>query len=286
MRPSFRFGPRTMRFALAGLALAGVIAGPATGAAASTAISSPSGSTQPSNHQPRPKPTIVLEHGAWADGSSWSGVVTRLQRDGYTVDVPPNPLRGVAGDSAYLASYLATISGPIVLVGHSYGGFVVTNAATGNPDVKALVYVDAFIPAQGETINSINTQFPGSRLVPAALNFVPSAGGVVDAYVKPTQFGSVLGNDLSPRQNAELAATQRPIAASALADVSGPPAWTGIRSWAVIGTDDHAIPPAAQQFMAQRAHATVTTIHASHLSLISQPVAVESVIEDAARHTG
>jgi pimeloyl-ACP methyl ester carboxylesterase len=275
MRTPVSFTRRTMRFAVAGLALAGVVAFPSAVASASTASSS----------HPGPKPTIVLEHGAWADGSSWNGVVKRLQRDGYTVDVPPNPLRGAASDSAYLASYLATISGPIVLVGHSYGGFVTTNAATGNTNVKALVYVDAYIPAQGDTINSINAQFPGSQLVPTALNFVPSAGGVVDAYVKPGLFASILGNDLSAKKNAELAATQRPIAASALGDVSGPPAWTSIPSWAVIGTDDHAIPPAAQQFMAQRAHATITKINASHLSLISQPAKVDSVIEDAARHT-
>ena len=146
-------------------------------------------------------------------------------------------------------------------------------------------YVDAYIPAQGDTINSINTQFPGSQLAPTALNFVPSAGGVVDAYVKPALFGAILGNDLSAGKNAELAATQRPIAASTLADVSGPPAWTAIPSWDVIGTDDHAITPAAQKFMAQRAHAHVTTIRASHLSLISQPGKVSNVIEEAARHT-
>ena len=133
-----------------------------------------------------PKPTIVLEHGAWADGSSWSGVVTRLQKAGYTVDVPPNPLRGLATDSAYLSSYLATISGPVVLAGHSYGGFVTTNAATSDKNIKALVYVDAYIPAKGETINAINTQFPGTQVTPAALNFVPSPGSVTDAYIKPS----------------------------------------------------------------------------------------------------
>ena len=147
----------------------------------------------------------MLEHGAWADGSSWDRVVTRLQADGYTVDVPPNPLRGPDSDSAYLASYLQTVPGPIVLVGQSYGGFVISDAATGNANVKALVYVDAYIPAQGETINSINAQFPGSQLVPSALNFVPSAGGVVDAYIKPNLFGSILANDLSARRAAELA---------------------------------------------------------------------------------
>jgi pimeloyl-ACP methyl ester carboxylesterase len=265
---------RKVTLTLLGLAAASLVAVPTAAAAASTG----------SSHT-TPKPTIVLEHGAWADGSSWDGIVKRLQHDGYPVDVPPNPLRGAASDSAYLASYLATISGPIVLVGHSYGGFVTTNAATGNTNVKALVYVDAYIPAQGDTINSINAQFPGSQLVPTALNFVPSAGGVVDAYVKPTLFGSILGSDLSAKKDAELAATQRPIAASTLADVSGAPAWTNIPSWDVIGTEDHAIPPAAQEFMAKRAHATIATIKASHLSLISQPGKVDSVIEEAAHRT-
>ena len=153
MRMPLKFGTRKARFALIGLAVAGLAAIPSAVAAAST-----------SNHaESAVKPTIVLEHGAWADGSSWSGVVTRLQKDGYTVDVPPNPLRGPAGDSAYLASYLATVPGPVVLVGHSYGGFVTTNAAAGDKNVKALVYVDAYIPAQGDTINSLTAQFPGSQ---------------------------------------------------------------------------------------------------------------------------
>ena len=275
MRIARKPGTRKARFALTGLAIAALAAIPSTVAAAS--ISSPSDSAV--------KPTIVLEHGAWADGSSWSGVVTRLQKDGYTVDVPPNPLRGPDSDAAYLASYLATVPGPVVLVGHSYGGFVTTNAATGDKNVKALVYVDAYIPAQGDTINSLTAQFPGSQITPAALNFVPSAGGVTDAYIKPALFRSILANDLPASQAAGLAATQRPIAATALTEPSGPPAWATIPSWAVIGTADHAIPPAAQEFMAARAHASVTKIHASHLSLISHPSAVVGVIEVAARHT-
>ena len=275
MRTPLKFGTRKARFALTGLALASLVAIPSAVAAASTS----------SHSRAAVRPTIVLEHGAWADGSSWSGVATRLQKDGYTVDVPPNPLRGLDNDSAYLASYLATVPGPIVLVGHSYGGFVTTNAATGDKNVKALVYVDAYIPAQGDTLNSLTSQFPGSQIAPAALNFVPSPGGVTDVYIKPPLFRSILANDLSASQAAELAATQRPIAASTLTDVSGPPAWTSIPSWAVIGTADHAIPPAAQEFMARRAHATVTKINASHLSLISHPGEVTNVIEEAARHT-
>jgi pimeloyl-ACP methyl ester carboxylesterase len=280
MRTPLKSGTRKARFALTGLALAALVAIPSTVAAASTGHSHATG-----NHsQSVVKPTIVLEHGAWADGSSWSGVVTRLQKDGYTVDVPPNPLRGPDSDSAYLASYLATVPGPIVLVGHSYGGFVITNAATGDKNVRALVYVDAYIPAQGDTINSLTAQFPGSQITPAALNFVPSPGGITDVYIKPSLFRGILANDLPASQAAELAATQRPIAATALTEVSGPPAWTSIPSWAVIGTADHAIPPAAQEFMASRANATVTKINASHLSLISHPGEVTNVIEEAARH--
>jgi pimeloyl-ACP methyl ester carboxylesterase len=282
MRTPLKSGTRKARFALIGLAVAGLVGIPSAVAAASTS----SHSDAMGNHsQSAVKPTIVLEHGAWADGSSWSGVVTRLQKDGYTVDVPPNPLRGPDSDSAYLASYLATVTGPVVVVGHSYGGFVITNAATGDKNVKALVYVDAYIPAQGDTLNSLTAQFPGSQITPAALNFVSSPGGVTDVYIKPSLFRSILANDLPASQAAELAATQRPIAASALTEVSGPPAWTSIPSWDVIGTADHAIPPAAQEFMAARAHATVTKINASHLSLISHPAEVTNVIEEAARAT-
>jgi pimeloyl-ACP methyl ester carboxylesterase len=259
---------RKLQLTLASLAAVAAIAIPSAVATADTAAP--------------PKPTIVLEHGAWADGSSWDDVVARLQADGYTVDVPPNPLRGPDSDSAYLDSYLQTVPGPIVLVGHSYGGFVITDAATGNANVKALVYVDAYIPAQGETINSINAQFPGSQLVPSALSFVPSAGGVTDTYIKPSLFPQILANDLPAKEAAVLAATQEPIAASALTDPSGPPAWATIPSWDVIGTQDHAIPVAAQEFMAKRAHAAVTQINASHLSLISQPGKVTAVIEAAA----
>jgi pimeloyl-ACP methyl ester carboxylesterase len=271
---------RNARLALAGVAVAALAAIPTVAAASTGHSHAASGKSDWG-----PKPTIVLEHGAWADGSSWDGVVTRLQKDGYTVDVPPNPLAGVSSDSAYLASYLATVPGPVVLVGHSYGGFVTTNAATGNENVKALVYVDAYIPAQGDTINGINAQFPGSQITPTALNFVPSPGGVTDVYIKPSLFRSIFADDLSASEAAVLAATQEPIAASALNEPSGPPAWATIPSWDVIGTADHAIPPAAQEFMAARAHATVTKINASHLSLISQPGTVADVIEEAARAT-
>jgi pimeloyl-ACP methyl ester carboxylesterase len=283
MRNPLKSRTRKARLALAGGAAVAALAAIPTVALASTGSHAQAAARGTSSSAP--KPTIVLEHGAWADGSSWSGVVTRLQRDGYTVDVPPNPLRGPDSDSAYLASYLATVPGPVVLVGQSFGGFVITNAATGDANVKALVYVDAYIPAQGDTLNSLTAQFPGSQVTPTALNFVPSPGGVTDVYIKPALFRGILANDLPASQAAELAATQRPIAATALAEASGPPAWATIPSWDVIGTADHAIPPAAQEFMAARAHATVTKINASHLSMISHPDTVANVIEAAARHT-
>ena len=156
-----------------------------------------------------PKPTIVLEHGAWADTSSWNGVIKRLQADGYTVYAPPNPLQGLTYDSAFLADFLHSISGPIVLVGHSYGGMVITNAATGNKNVKALVYDDAFIPAQGDTAGSLSSARPGSCLAVAnpatVFNFVPFPGapnGVVDAYVKPSVFLSCFANGLPASEGA------------------------------------------------------------------------------------
>jgi len=243
-----------------------------------------------------PKPTIVLEHGAWADASSWAGEIQRLQADGYTVYAPPNPLRGLANDSATLADFLSTISGPIVLVGHSYGGMVITNAATGNPSVKALVYVDAFIPAQGETAFGLTAAQPGSCVGSAnaftAAPYPGAAAGDFDTYLKAGPdapypgFASCFANGLPADQAAVLAATQRPIAFSAGSELSGLPAWQTIPSWSLIGTADHVIPPAEQLFMSQRAHAHITKIDAGHLSLSSNPDAVTRVIPAAARPAG
>ena len=243
----------------------------------------------------RPEPTIVLVHGAWADASSWDGVIAGLQADGFTAIAAPNPLRGLAGDSAYLADFLSSIQGPIVLVGHSYGGMVITNAATGNPNVKALVYVDAFLPAPGETAFGLTGAQPGSCLGSAnAFTAVPypgAAAGDFDTYLKTGSdvpypgFAQCFANDLPASEAAVLAATQSPIAFSAGSDPSGAPAWQTIPSWDVIGTADHVIPPAEQLFMAQRAGAHITEVNASHLSLISQPGTVTRVILAAARAT-
>jgi pimeloyl-ACP methyl ester carboxylesterase len=239
-----------------------------------------------------PRPTIVLVHGAWADGSSWAPVAQRLQHDGYTVDVAPNPLRGLASDAAYVSAIQDAIQGPIVLVGHSYGGAVITNAALGNPDVKALVYFDAFIPKKGQSVIRLANAVPGSELAgdpSAVFNAVPYPGappGDVDLYVKPTLFASAFGNDLPADQAALLAASQRPLTLSAGLEPSGEPAWKTIPSWAVVGTLDRVIPPREQRIMAHHAGAQITAIAAGHLSMLSQPDAVTAVIEQAAAAVG
>lgn len=241
------------------------------------------------------KPVIVLEHGAWADASSWSTVIRRLQGDGFTVYAPPNPLRGLPQDTAYLQDFLtqnAALAGkPVVLVGHSYGGMVITNAAVGDSAVKTLVYVDAFIPDQGDTLAGLSGAEPGSCLggnPTDVFNLVPYPGGPpgdVDTYIKPSLVPSCFASGLPASQAAVIAATQRPLAASTLGEASGTPAWKTIPSWAVIGTADRVLPPAEQTFMAQRAHARITRVNAGHLSMIADPGTVAQVIEQAAQAT-
>ncbi len=234
------------------------------------------------------RPTIVLVHGAWADGSTWSSVSERLQTAGYDVRVPPNNLRGVASEAADLASYLSTVPGPIVLVGHSYGGIVITNAATGNSNVRSLVYVDAFIPAEGDTV--IGLTHPPSIFAQDPANvfdFVPYPGapaGVVDAYVKASLYGDAFANEgFNDREIGVLAASQRPLSTRVLGEPSGPPAWSTIPSWAIVGDDDRIIPVAEQISMAERAGAEVVKVHAPHLSMMTDPQAVTNVIIRAAR---
>jgi pimeloyl-ACP methyl ester carboxylesterase len=235
------------------------------------------------------KPTVVLVHGAWANNASWAGVIERLQSDGYTVYAPPNPLRSLKGDAAFVADYLRTIPGPIVLVGHSYGGMVITNAATRDPNVKALVYVDAFAPAAGESALGLDSTRPGSALGAGpqkVFNFAPFPGaakGDAELYVKPSVFVRAFANDLPKKTGAMLAATQAPAVYSALTAKSGTPAWSTIPSWYVAGTIDRAIPLTIQLFMARRAHSHITEVRGGHLSMISQPAAVTKVILEAAQ---
>jgi pimeloyl-ACP methyl ester carboxylesterase len=231
------------------------------------------------------KPTIVLVHGGWADASSWNPVAARLQRDGYTVMAPANPLRGVAPDSEYLKTVLESISGPIVLVGHSYGGMLITDAATGDPNVKALVYIAAFAPEQGETLSEILARNPGSEVTGPNLILRPYPGGT-DVYINPVDFHRVFCADLPATQAALMAATQRPIAAAALAEPSGVPAWKTIRSWYMVASKDHAIPPATERFMAKRAHAVTVEVDSSHVAMLSHPQAATKLILAAAHATG
>ncbi|AWS46236.1 alpha/beta fold hydrolase [Streptosporangium sp. 'caverna'] len=235
----------------------------------------------------KPKPTIVLVHGAFADASSWSGVAKRLQSHGYHVIAPAVPLRGLAGDAAYTAALLKTVKGPIILAGHSYGGAVISNAARGNANVKALVAIAGFLPDTGESAATLSDKYPGSTLGPT-LQEVALPGGLTDLYVQQDKFRKQFAHDVPARDAAVMAATQRPITSAALNEPSGAPAWKSIASYVLIPTGDKNIPPAAQHFMAERAHAraTVEVKDASHAVLVSQPDTVAKFIERAATDHG
>jgi pimeloyl-ACP methyl ester carboxylesterase len=231
------------------------------------------------------RPTIVLVHGDFADASSWNPVIQRLQDKGYTVVAPPNLLRGPATDAPYLASYLQSISGPIVLVAHSYGGFVITNAATGNPNVKALVYVDGFMPDEGETAGELLALF-GSCVDGNGTIAVPYDGGV-DLYLrweaKETYpgFNECFANGVRPEDAAILFAGQRPGDVAQFVQPSGTPAWKTIPTWSLYGTLDNVIPPALLEMMSSRAGADITTVKAGHLTPITRPAQVTRVILSA-----
>jgi pimeloyl-ACP methyl ester carboxylesterase len=230
-------------------------------------------------------PTIVLVHGDFADASSWNPVIKRLQDKGYTVVAPPNLLRGPATDAPYLASYLQSISGPIVLVAHSYGGFVITNAATGNPNVKALVYIDGLMPDEGETAGDLLALF-GSCVDQNGTIAVPYDGGV-DLYLrweaKETYpgFNECFANGVRPKDAAILFAGQRPGDVAQFSEPSGTPAWKTIPTWSLYGTLDNVIPPALLEMMSSRAGADITTVKAGHLTPITRPRDVTKVILSA-----
>lgn len=233
------------------------------------------------------KPTVVLVHGAWADTSSWDGVRGELQRDGYTVLVPANPLRGLSSDAASLSAYLAQrTTGPVVLVGHSYGGAVITDAALSDKNVKALVYVDAFMPDTGESIGSIVGSSTSALNVADPTSVYDVVGlpdGSAEAYLKPAVMQKDVAADLPRAEQQAAIADQRPIALGAVSEESGTPAWKTIRSYSVIGTDDRVLPEATQLQEAHRAHSAITLVDGSHLSLISRSHEVARVIETAAR---
>jgi pimeloyl-ACP methyl ester carboxylesterase len=226
------------------------------------------------------KPTIVLVHGGWADSSGWNREVTALQRLGYPVIAPANPLRGLASDAAYVRSVLQTIDGPIVLVGHSYGGAVITNAAVGVPQVKALVYIAGFAPDGGESLVKLVTMNPGSQIGPpttiARKYPLPGGGEGTDLYLTKSGFETAFAADVPRRLADQMWAEQRPFSQEAFESLSGEPAWKTIPSWYLVSTQDHAIPPATQRFMAGRAHATVSEVTASHVPMVSRPAATMS----------
>ncbi|MGX1267915.1 alpha/beta fold hydrolase [Streptomyces phaeoluteigriseus] len=235
------------------------------------------------------KPTVVLVHGAFADSSSWNGVVERLQSHGYPVVAASNPLRGLTRDGEYVRQLLASIEGPVVLVGHSYGGSVISNAASGIDHVKALVFVAAFLPDEGESAVALSGMYPGSTLgetlhpVPVTL---ADGSQIADLYIEKSRFHQQFAADVSEEIAAIMAATQRPVADAALAEGASAPAWKEIPSWVLVAAEDRNIPARVQAFMAERAKATVVEVPASHAVSVSRPDEVARLIDEAARATG
>ncbi|MZE69652.1 alpha/beta hydrolase [Streptomyces sp. SID5789] len=234
------------------------------------------------------KPTVVLVHGAFADSSSWNGVVEELRSDDHTVVAAANPLRGLTADADYVRQLVASIDGPVVLAGHSYGGAVITNAARGLDHVKALVYVAAFMPDEGESALELAGMFPGSTLgealrpVPVTL---PDGSRVTDLYIQADKFHQQFAADVPEGTAATMAATQRPVTDAALGEKSGAPAWRDVPSWVLVATEDRNIPPQTQAFMAERAEATLVSAAASHAVGVSRPGDVARLIGEAARAT-
>ncbi len=230
------------------------------------------------------KPTVVLVHGAFADSSSWNGVIPILERDGYTVIAAPNALRSVRTDADEVRDLLKTIPGPVILVGHSYGGSVITEAAEGAPNVKALVYVSAFAPEEGETALGLTGKFPGSTLPPTLAPPVPLTSGGNDLYILQARFHDQFAADVPAAQARLMAVGQRPIADAALGEATTTPAWKHVPSWFIYGDKDKNIPPVAMAFMAERAKSrgTVVVKGASHVVMVSHAPAVAGLIEKAA----
>jgi pimeloyl-ACP methyl ester carboxylesterase len=223
-------------------------------------------------------------HGAFAESASWNDVIRRLQVQGYTAVGAANPLRSVSGDAEFVASVLKALEGPIVLVGHSYGGTVITNAARGNENVKALVFVGAFALEEGESTAELSERFPGSTLG-ETLNTVPLSDGSTDLYIRQEEYHQQFAADVPTEQAALMAAAQRPIRDVALNEGSGTPAWRSIPSWFVFGELDKNVPVAALRFMAERAEGreVVEIEGASHAVGVSRPEEVADIILRAAK---
>lgn len=233
------------------------------------------------------KATVVMVHGAFAESSSWNGVVANLQQQGYPVVAVANPLRSLSADADYVATVIKETSGPVVLVGHSYGGAVISNAVQDNTNVTALVYVAAFAPEQGETVLELSNRYPGSTLGPALAAPVTLKDGNKDLYIQQDKFAAQFAADVPAGEAALMAASQRPITELALTEAAGQAAWHTIPSWAIYGTADKNIPVAAMQFMAQRSKAkkVVEVPDASHVVMTSHPDKVAALIVEAATAT-
>ena len=242
------------------------------------------------NAADRSLPTVVLVHGAWGDATGFDAVIRALRERGFTTVGFANPLRNLTSDAAYLATFLRSLSGPLVLVGHSYGGAVISNAATGNEQVQALVYLNGWMPDEGESIQSLieSDIFQGS-LIPAALRPLPftnpDGSEGVDLYLDRDLFPGAFAGDVDAQTAGMMAAAQRPWSAAAAAAPSGPPAYRSIPSWYLLGTQDRAIPPRAQRFMAERGGSTIQEVPASHASYVSQPDAATQLILTAVEAT-
>lgn len=231
------------------------------------------------------KPTIVFVHGAFADSSSWNGVIADLQKDGYRTVAIANPLRSVSNDARYVSDIVGGIEGPVVLVGHSYGGQVISNAVKTQGKVQALVYVAAFAPDTGEAAADLAGRFPGGTLGDALAAPVKLAGGGVDLSIEQSKFHAQFAHDVPTEAAALMAVGQRPITEAALTEKSGEPAWKSLPSYFVYGDGDKNIPVQALGFMAERAGSkrTVVIKGASHVVMVSQPGAVAELIREAAR---
>jgi pimeloyl-ACP methyl ester carboxylesterase len=229
------------------------------------------------------KPTIVLVHGAWADSTGWAAEISALHDKGYDTVTVANPLRGLTSDAAYVRSVLDTIPGPVVLVGHSYGGAVISGAAAGAPNVVALVYVAAFVPDEGEPVGFLTQLNPGSLVNDSALVVRPLPGGTgVDLYLREGTFRKAFAADLPRRTTHLMWATQRPLASAAFSEPSGPVAWHTVPSWYLLATKDKTIPPKTQTFMAKRAGATIDRVNSSHVAMQARPEATTNLILAAA----
>ncbi len=269
-------------YALVAALMTLVVAGTLLATSGATAFASEHGNAKPGKG---PKPTVVLVHGAWADASGWQREVEELTKAGYPVIAPANPLRGLASDAAYLRSILEPIPGPVVLVGHSYGGAVITNAAAGSTNVKALVYIAAFVPNTGESVAQLAGQFPGSLVTDDALDArpypTPDGEYGVDLYLKPAVFHHAFAADLPSRTTTVMQASQRPFSLAAFTEPAAEPAWKTIPSWYLMATNDRTIPPDAQEFMAKRAGAKIVRVKSSHVAMQSHPADTIVLIRQA-----